>query len=78
MAEARVVRTVREIWEYNQQLEKSEGVRRCVYCGAREDKHNLPVDMKYYGYEPHIFQYPSREEIEVWLLGYPHRVELIR
>jgi hypothetical protein len=66
MSERQVIRTDREIWEYNRDLERLEGVRRCVYCGAREDRHNDPLDMVFYGYKEHVFQYPSDETIEGW------------
>lgn len=62
----RTVRSVRECWEYNQPLERLEGVRRCSFCAAREDRHNLPADMCYYGYAAHEFQYPSAEEVALW------------
>jgi hypothetical protein len=58
--------TTREIWGYNRELERLEGVRRCVYCGAREDRHNRPEDMAYYDYNAHVFQYPSDDEIAGW------------
>lgn len=56
----------REIWTDNQDLERIEKVRRCLYCGAKEDGHNLSEDMRYYGYSEHPFQYPSAAEIEDW------------
>lgn len=57
------MRSQKEIWQFNQALEWIERVRRCTFCGAREDKHNLPADMEYYKYEAHEFVYPSQEEI---------------
>jgi hypothetical protein len=56
----------RECWEYNRELEKIEGVRRCSFCAAREDRHNLPEDMAYYGYKAHPFGYPTDDEIAGW------------
>jgi hypothetical protein len=66
MSEGLQIRTEREIWEYNRDMERAEGVRRCIYCGAREDRHNDPADMAYYDYKPHVFQYPSEETIALW------------
>jgi adenylate cyclase len=56
-------RSAREIWEANQDLERIEFVRRCIYCGARQDRHNLQADMEYYGYASHPFEYQSHENI---------------
>jgi hypothetical protein len=60
------VRTTREIWGYNRDLERIEAVCRCTYCAVRKDRHNGTADMAYYGYSAHNFQYPGQEEVEQW------------
>lgn len=56
----------RDWWESRRDLERTEGVRRCFFCGAREDRHNLPADMAYYRYEAHDFEYATEQEIQEW------------
>jgi hypothetical protein len=59
---------LRNIWEKRSEggIEQVEGVRRCYYCGAREDRHNLTADMQYYNYKAHAFEYPSEAQIAEW------------
>lgn len=59
----------RYYWEANKELRVREGVRRCLYCAAREDLHSDPVYMA--DHEPgHAFEAPTAQELAEWSLAY--------